>query len=96
MTQMRQDCLSSTLVVFLVHPFRASVTDTSVRLSSRRVVDPLIHPFNSLYALTLGNKRTVVFFSAITLTQFLMGMYMVGIAAREPGMCDEHCDYRRR
>jgi len=35
---------------------------------------------------TLKKKRIVAFFSAITLTQFLMGMYMVGITVKKPGM----------
>ena len=48
---------------------------------------PPVHPFNSLYALTLKNKKIVAFFSAITLAQFFMGMYMVGIAARKSGTC---------
>ena len=42
--------------------------------------------FDSLYAVTLKKKRIVAFFSAITLTQFLMGMYMVGITVQKPGM----------
>jgi hypothetical protein len=40
---------------------------------------------NSIYALTLKKKRIVAFFSAITLTQFLMGVYMIVITAQKPG-----------
>jgi hypothetical protein len=55
--------------------------------------DPLVHFFNSLYALTFKRKRIVAFFSAITLAQFLMGMYMVVVAARKPGSYDGCRDY---
>jgi len=48
-------------------------------------VNMIPHFFNSLYALTLGRKRIVASFSAITLAQFLLGMYMVGITAKKPG-----------
>ena len=41
--------------------------------------------FGSLYALTLGKKRIVAFFSAITLTQFALGMYMIAIVTSRPG-----------
>jgi len=43
------------------------------------------YPFVSLYALTLGKKRTVAFFSAITLVQFVLGMYIVGTSVNTPG-----------
>jgi len=49
-------------------------------------MDTIAHLSDSLYALTLGKKRVVAFFSAITLTQLIMGMYTVGVAARKPGM----------
>ena len=45
----------------------------------------MAHFFGSLYALSLGKKRILAFFSAITLTQFVMGMYIVGVAASKPG-----------
>jgi len=45
----------------------------------------MAYVFNSLYALTLGKKRIVAFFSAVTLVQFIMGMYRIGITADEPG-----------
>jgi len=45
----------------------------------------VIYPVNSLYALTLGKKRIVAFFSAITLIQFIMGMCIIGISANKPG-----------
>ena len=45
----------------------------------------MAHLFDSLYALTLGKKWVVAFFSVITLTQLVMGVYMVGLAASEPG-----------
>jgi len=41
--------------------------------------------WNSLYALTLGKKRIVFFFSAITLTQVIVAFYMVVIVANKPG-----------
>jgi len=37
-----------------------------------------------LYLLTFKNKQIVAFFSAITLSQALMGMYIIVIAARKP------------
>ena len=45
----------------------------------------MAHSFDSLYALTLGKKWVVAFFSVITLTQLVMGVYMVGLAASKPG-----------
>jgi len=45
----------------------------------------MVYLFNSLYALTLGKKRIVAFFAAITLAQFIMGLYIIGISANIPG-----------
>jgi hypothetical protein len=69
-----------------MHPPRTSVSDNTVGLSRSGGTNLLVHFFDSLYALTLKKKRIVAFFSAVTLTQFLMGMYMVGITAQKPGM----------
>jgi len=69
-----------------VHPSRTSVSNDTVGCSRSRDTDLQVHFFDSLYALTLKKKRIVAFFSAITLTQFLMGMYMVGITVQKPGM----------
>ena len=52
-------------------------------------MNPPVHTFSSLYALTMKKKQIVAFFSAITLTQFLMGACMVGIAAGKKGARDE-------
>ena len=41
--------------------------------------------FNSLYALILRKKQVVVFFYAITLTHFIVGMYVVGMAFNKLG-----------
>jgi len=46
-------------------------------------VDAVVYLFISLYALTLGKKRIVAFFSAITVVQFIMGMFMIGISAND-------------
>jgi len=48
-------------------------------------VDAVVHLFVSLYALTLGKKRIVAFFSAITVVQFIMEMFMIGISANKAG-----------
>jgi len=45
----------------------------------------MVYLFVSLYALTLGKKWVVAFFSTITLGQFVMGVYMIGIVANKPG-----------
>ena len=68
-----------------MHPPRTSDSDIAVSLP-RRDTDSLVYFFNSLYALTCKGKQIVTFFSAITLAQFLMGMYVVGIIAQKPGM----------
>jgi len=45
----------------------------------------IVNLFDSLYVLTLGKKRIVTFFSAITLLQLIVGVYMIGISANKPG-----------
>ena len=83
--QVSQDRISSALFVFLGYPYCASGANSTVTLSCGGAVYTLAHLFDSLYALTLGKKQVAAFFSTITLAQFTMGMYMVGVAAGKPG-----------
>jgi hypothetical protein len=81
----RQDRVLPTLVVLFVHSYRTSVSDNTASLARSGETVPPVNCFNSLYALTMKKKQIVAFFSAITLTQLLMGLYMVGIASRKHG-----------
>lgn len=85
---MCQDRVLPTLIVLHVYSFRASDPDNTASLPRDMNAESLLHSFDSLYALTAKKKPIVAFFSTIALTQFLMGMYMVRIAAGKPGARD--------
>ena len=45
----------------------------------------MVYAFNSVYALTLGKKRIVAFFSTICLAQLTIGMYVIGVSVNKQG-----------
>ena len=64
--QVRQDGIRFTSILRLGHPACAGDTDGAVSHSCGGDADMMVYLSYSLYALTLGKRRTAVFFSAIT------------------------------
>src|ERR1700742_5781 len=83
--QVRQDGIRFTSILRLGHPACASGTDGTVSLPFGKDANILVYLFNSIYALTLGKKCVAAFFSAITLVQFITGMYGIVIVANTSG-----------